>query len=107
MGGDGHAEPLATSFEVTVDRGEGDQVILLVRKEGEATRIAFPRRLLPAGTHEGSVLRFTIEDRPDEEAAARGRVERLLGRLLQANRSGSAGPSSSPAGGLPDSGLLE
>jgi len=100
----------ATSLVVTVDRFEGVFAVLLVRDDGEKSAITFPRRFLPPGTHEGSILRLHLEEAPGEAEAARQRIEGLLARLTgrsESQFSGSAGSSTGDWSGAPGGGPEE
>ncbi|HHV54588.1 MAG TPA: DUF3006 domain-containing protein [Firmicutes bacterium] len=85
---------VAVALTVTVDRFEEDKAVLLVREKDEGATILFPRRFLPPGTREGSILRLYVDEAREEESAARRRVEGLLARLT--GREGTASPGNEP-----------
>ncbi|MBE3576821.1 MAG: DUF3006 domain-containing protein [Limnochordales bacterium] len=100
----------ATALLVTVDRFEGSFAVLLVRDDGEKSAITFPRRFLPPGTREGSILRLHLEEAPGETEAARQRIEGLLSRLTgrrETQLPGPAGNSPLGSGGGPGEGPEE
>lgn len=73
-------------FEVVIDRIEGDVAVLLpvgpvATGCRPGARLLWPKRLLPAGAGEGSHLTVSVALDPAATAAARKRVEGLLGDL--------------------------
>lgn len=73
------------ALKFTVDRIEGDRAVLLLRGD-ERQQLVVPLADLPAGARESSILRAELSLDPGEEDAARERVKKLLGRLVEKGR---------------------
>lgn len=65
-------------IRAVIDRLEGETAVLLLGPE--ETRVNFPLRYLPIA-HEGAVLEFSIEPKPEDETARRKEAEQLLAKL--------------------------
>jgi hypothetical protein len=82
------------SGKYTIDRFEGKQAVLLYR-ENESIEILAPRKILPDGIEEGSILQIDIIDGSiqsvvylkKETAVVRKRNVELLQELVKKNRS--------------------
>lgn len=69
-------------MKFTVDRIEGDKVVLLLRND-ERQQLVIPTEELPPGIHEGAILQATFTVDKEEEDAARDRVRKLINRLVE------------------------
>lgn len=67
-------------MELTVDRIEGDKVILI---SSDKTNLVFPKDKLPAGIAEGQVLYLTIALNPEAEEKAKKSAKQLLNEILK------------------------
>ena len=68
--------------QVIIDRIE-ERKLAVLEIEGLGGDFLWPVRFLPPGVHDGSVLDFTIEENPEEEARLRMEVTQLRRKLLE------------------------
>jgi len=68
--------------QATVDRIEGDVVILVVDTRNPQT-ITLPTALLPDGCREGDIIELTLEPDPDATRTGRERIAGTIDRLTR------------------------
>lgn len=66
-------------IKLTIDRFE-EETTVLKSETGES--IVWPKNMLPAGTHEGSVLEFEIKDDNSAEAEKKELAKHILNEIL-------------------------
>lgn len=67
---------------VIIDRIEDGRLAVL-EIGGEMGDFVWPVEFLPENVHDGSILKFTIEEDPEVEAAQREKVRNLQSELLR------------------------
>lgn len=75
-------------MKATLDRIEGDMVVLLVRDD-ESIKLDMPLALLPEGCREGDILDITITRDENATEESKARISNLLERLKRKNRGDS------------------
>lgn len=72
-----------SSFNATIDRFEGDNVVLRV----DDAHVTLPRTHLPTDVAEGDVLRITIQTDNQASATKNKQAKDLLNEILKTNTS--------------------
>jgi len=68
-------------IKAVIDRFEGDKAVLLL---GEAEiAVVWPRKLLPAGVKEGTIMQLRLTEDPAATRAARAAAAELLKEILE------------------------
>jgi len=73
---------MANTVQLTLDRVEGDQAILVF---SDHTQITLPLSLMPIGTTEGSVVRLSIVKDADATFDQQEQARHLLNEVLKSN----------------------
>lgn len=72
------------NVKVTVDRIEGEYVVLLIRTEEEG-KVEWPVESLPGGVGEGDILEFKVDKNIEKKESAEERVGKLIEKLKDKN----------------------
>lgn len=67
-------------IELTVDRFEEDQAVLLAN---DGVAITWPKNKLPADVHEGSALSFDIAEAAEREKQAKQTAKDLINEIIK------------------------
>lgn len=65
-------------LELTIDRFEGDKVVLIFNGE----KIIWPKAKMPDNIYEGMILKFTIETQEENEKRKRKQASDILNEIL-------------------------